>query len=127
MFEFAGDVSRKDVKNALADVLENEYGLISRAEDNGMALRISIGRDFTPYITLEYTSDRSISAEFIAVPVPDDYDVITSCTFRPVITNAGLAQEDPAAAEKQFYSWYQFATVVKEIAAVTFYPFDYFD
>ena len=127
MFEFVGDVSRKDVKSALTDVLEEEYRLISRTEDNGMALRIDIGRDFTPHLTLEYTSDNTISADFIADPIYDDYDTVIGCRFIPVINNAGLSQRNASSAEKQFYSWYQFATVVKEVASVDFYPYDYFD
>ena len=127
MFEFAGDVSRKDVKNVLMDMLEDEWHVITEAEDNGMALRVDIDRNFTPYMTLEYTDDRDIRAEFIAVPITDDYDTTVGCRFQSIITNAGLSQKNAIAAEKKFYRWYQFTTMVKLIAEVDFYPFDYFD
>lgn len=127
MFEFAGDVSRKDVKNALMDVLESEYRLISSTEDNGMALRIQISRDFTPELSLEYTSDTDIRATFQAQPIVDDYDTIIGCKFTALISNASINETQPRVAENRFYRWYQFATVVKEITSVTFYPYDYFD
>lgn len=127
MFEFAGDVSRKDVKNALLDVLEDEWNLVTNTEDNGMSLKVDIARDFTPTISLTMTADDTIDATFTAVPIYDDYDVVIGCTFLPVIMNAGLAEKNPKIAEKRFYMWYQFATVAKQIAEVSFYPFDYFD
>ena len=126
MFEFAGDVTQKDVRDVLMDVLAEE-GLIDRAEDNGLAIRVDVTKDLTPAIVL-WMPGGGITAAFEATEIVDDYDVVIGCRFNKISINSNMASfKDCKSAEDKYYSWYQFVSVAKEFTYVDFYPYDYFD
>jgi len=126
--EFAGDVTRQDIKEALESILASsgKGNFYPRADRLGWQVNVVVDNDFTPHIDID--TGRPDFRVRVSTHNLMEEDEVIGWEFNPQIVNASLNQnfddEDPIGT---FADWAEGAELAELIYTIQFRPYDYFD